>query len=207
MTNDLNGFLYLKFYDMYKNNFFEVYAESEKALDLFLIQHNFDMTIKNHIEFISNEQLESLSHVDCPYYLLGIHKFYSNYLDKEFNIMTNKYFINESLTAACNELSRNIICDQMILRDDIGFINHLNELINSLSFGMVTSLSAIDDVEDDRFDRFGDRHYTRKSGTDTLLFDMAYEVQNNLADNEYVVCTLESYVETFSKLLAGGIYK
>lgn len=113
-----------------KNMCRTVYSSNRLAMELFLKQHNFDMSMVN-IECISVNDIDGDEGV-IENNMLTPHLFHSNYSNELFTIMTTPAFVHEAIEDVCSELSDSLVFGSGIIRTDIQIIEMINDLLYEL---------------------------------------------------------------------------
>ena len=181
---------------------YRVYAFDRMSMEMFIKQHNFDLTSVN-IETMPIEDFDDDE--DC---FIKPYKFKSNKSSEIFNIFTTNKIVTEAIDSACLELCDTLTFGPAIVRDDIGFIKLINDLIYKLPHVFILDHTLMDSscepISDhwDRYIKFNSYGQSLENLDDSYVYE---SLHNHSIDTEIQPITVEAYASSFAKMIIDSI--
>jgi len=184
---------------------YDVYAETENDLKLFLVQHNFTDVDPCAVQIIPTTECRDVSND-----LLKIHKFKSNHSNDIMSVMTSDFFVNMAVDDAGNDLTFTLIFGEAILRRDIEIFGLIGDIIYNIPHAHIadfvyadvdesnSNTQSIKDITDMRLEYLNHVCAPCEDGCAYLTHESLHD---SIVDGQVYPITIERYISTFTSLL------
>ena len=194
-------------YNKIKNMNYEVYAENEKDLQMFLMQHNFTDSPMDSVTVLPRTEIDRINDGR----ILKEFLFKSNKTNQIYKVITCDDFVDYAIANTCNELSGALIFGEAIIRRDIEIFKLIGDLVVTLPHVNIMdfALADIQSTGNNSIDSFSEicqltRTYHCKNldiddFSESALYYPHESMEYSRCDGEVQPITLEAYVESFTE--------
>lgn len=193
-----------------KNMNYDVYAESEEDMKMFLTQHNFTDAPLDSITVIPKEECDNINDA----HILKTFLFKSNRTNEIYHVITCDWFVDFAVETTCNELRDSLIFGEAIIRRDIEIFKLIGDLVSSLphvnimDFALADIQSSTDNILIDHFIEMNNmkKEYSCKclddlDSTDSAIYYVHESMEYSRCDDQVQPITLEAYVSAFTETM------